>query len=269
MSTTFIKKVTILTFTATILACNNNPKVIEASNENADSATKENIFKVDPNIQVGLTSNNPFAEELHQVLVKEVMPAERYVYLKIEEQGKPAWIATRKMDVTVGETYFYKGGLLKTNFESKEYNRMFDTIYLVSNLVSSDHSKHINPLDQTAKAPIKVAAIKKEDIPTHIDKNVAHKGKITVAELVKSPKKFEGNTVELTGTCVKINPSIMNRNWIHIQDGSKNDYDLVITSDTYIPEGTNFTIKALVSLNRDFGAGYSYDLILEDGVLVQ
>jgi hypothetical protein len=60
----------------------------------------------------------------------------------------------------------------------------------------------------------------------------------------------------------------MNRNWIHIKDGSKDDYDLVITSDTYVAEGTVITMKALVTLNKDFGAGYTYDLILEDGVLI-
>ena len=61
----------------------------------------------------------------------------------------------------------------------------------------------------------------------------------------------------------------MNRNWIHLQDGSKNDYDLVITSDTFVPEGKIITIQALVSLNRDFGAGYSYDLILENGTIIE
>ena len=61
----------------------------------------------------------------------------------------------------------------------------------------------------------------------------------------------------------------MERNWIHVKDGSKDDYDLVVTSNTFVPEGSKITIKATVSLNRDFGAGYTYDLILENGILVQ
>ena len=68
--------------------------------------------------------------------------------------------------------------------------------------------------------------------------------------------------------CVKINPNIMERNWIHLQDGSKNDFDLVITSNTFVPEGKIITIRALVSINRDFGAGYQYDLILENGTII-
>jgi hypothetical protein len=61
----------------------------------------------------------------------------------------------------------------------------------------------------------------------------------------------------------------MDRNWIHLQDGSNDDFDMVITSNTFVPEGEMITIRAVVSLNRDFGAGYKYDLILENGTLVQ
>ena len=61
----------------------------------------------------------------------------------------------------------------------------------------------------------------------------------------------------------------MKRNWIHLQDGSKDDFDLVVTSNAFVPEGTIVTIKAKVVLNKDFGAGYRYDLILEDGIVVE
>ncbi|MCB0471462.1 MAG: hypothetical protein KDC56_00225, partial [Flavobacteriaceae bacterium] len=62
---------------------------------------------------------------------------------------------------------------------------------------------------------------------------------------------------------------IMDRNWIHLRDGSKDDYDLVITSTEFVPEGTVVTMKGVVTLNKDFGAGYSYDLILENGSVIK
>ena len=68
---------------------------------------------------------------------------------------------------------------------------------------------------------------------------------------------------------MKVNPNIMNRNWIHIKDGTKDDFDLVITSDKFVPEGSVVTMKAVVTLNKDFGAGYKYDLILENGTIVK
>ena len=89
-----------------------------------------------------------------------------------------------------------------------------------------------------------------------------------IAELVKDPGKYEGHTVQISGTCTKINPNIMERNWIHVKDGSKDDYDrwLLPTPCSRRFQNNN---KATVSLNRDFGAGYTYDLILENGILVQ
>jgi hypothetical protein len=61
----------------------------------------------------------------------------------------------------------------------------------------------------------------------------------------------------------------MGRNWIHLRDGSQDDFDLVITTRTFVPEGNVVTVRAVVALNKDFGAGYKYDLILENGTIVQ
>ena len=60
----------------------------------------------------------------------------------------------------------------------------------------------------------------------------------------------------------------MGRHWIHLQDGSKDDYDLVVTSSSFVNEGQIVTMQAMVSVNKDFGAGYSYDLILENGQVI-
>jgi len=214
------------------------------------------------------SENGLFNETVHKVLVQEVMPTDRYIYLHVSEAGRNFWIAARKQEVKKGASYYYKGGLLKTNFESKEYNKVFDTLYLVSNLVPEDHSKSA-ALPFSGAAASMPSPVEKEDIPMHTQKTVEQKGVVSIAELVKDPKKFEGHTIQIHGTCVKINPNIMDRNWIHIKDGTKDTYDLVITSGTFIPEGSEVTMSGVVGLNKDFGAGYTYDIILEDGVLLQ
>ncbi|MCK5437564.1 MAG: DNA-binding protein, partial [Desulfobulbaceae bacterium] len=55
---------------------------------------------------------------------------------------------------------------------------------------------------------------------------------------------------------------------IHIQDGTgdplKNTHDLVITSAA-IPQKDEIIIaKGILGVNRDFGAGYRYGVILEE-----
>lgn len=261
-------------FVTSLSSCNQGPKVITAENTAENFERSSGIFSEgNTNEMQNETVNNKtsFTENLHQVVVDEVLQASRYVYLNVTEKGKQFWIATGKQDVKVGQRFFYRDGLLKTNFESKEHQRRFDTIYLVTNLVAENHGNNTGTLtaDFSETNTAQKATSVKKDIPTHTEEIIQDKGSITISELVANSSAYEGKTVQLTGKCVKINPNIMKRNWIHLQDGSKNDYDLVITSSTFVPEGKTVTIKAEVSLNRDFGAGYRYDLILENGIVIE
>ena len=215
------------------------------------------------------STNESLSNELHTVIVKEVLQATRYEYLKVEEGKEMFWIAVRKQDVKIGETYYYKRALLKTNFESKEHNKLFEKIYLVTNLVQADNHGNDNAVVATVTSSENKINTSEPDQKATINKaKIKQKGSITIAELVENYKNYEGKTVQISGKCVKVNANIMGRNWIHIKDGSKDDYDLVITSDTFVAEGSTITVKATVSLNKDFGAGYQYDLILENGIIV-
>jgi len=268
-----LKTISLFSFTIALIGCNNGPKVITADNTSTTTEFSSGIFSEENNtvLDETLTNKSSFSENLHKVVVNEVLPTSRYVYMNVIEAGKQFWVATGKQDITLGNTYYYHGGLLKTNFESKEYKRVFDTIYLVTSLVAEGHGNNTGNLtaDFSEGTSASQTNSERKDIPTHTEAIVQHKGSIKIADLVANPTAYEGMTVQLTGKCFKINPNIMNRNWIHLQDGSKDDYDLVITSNTFVPEGKVITIKAEVSLNRDFGAGYRYDLILENGTVIE
>jgi len=264
-----IKSILIISIAFLSSACNNNPKVI-TSTESENSSKSSGVFSDKPSSEIKENRNTAFSDNLHTVVVNEVLPTEKYVYLNVNEGGEQFWIATRKADVKVGQTYYYKGGLLKTNFESKEYNRVFEKIYLISSLVESNHGNNSGVLNESKPKPkVTLKEPVKNDIESLTEKEVQHQGSMKIAELVKDPKKYEGKTVQLSGVCTKINAGIMKRNWIHLKDGSKDDFDLVITSDAFVPEGAQITIKALVTLNKDFGSGYSYDLILENGIIIK
>jgi len=261
------KLISILTIIlCVVVSCKKDPKVISPSSKDNKVEKSSGIFSEEPSSESNKSSNPSFSEDLHKVVVNEVLPTSRYVYLNVNEGEKQFWVATRKQDVKKGRTYYYKGGLLKTNFESKEYNRVFETIYLVSSLVEENHSNNSGVLNKGDSKGTPTSA-EKEVIPTHTEKIIEHKGSIRIADLVKNPKNYEGKTIQISGKCVKINAGIMNRNWIHLKDGSKDDFDLVVTTDTFVPEGTIITVKAMVSINKDFGAGYKYNLILENGLV--
>ncbi len=242
------------------LACSKGPKVIESSDEDQKDVDRSGIFTAN---QTKSDSNKVFADDLHLVLVNEVLPTSKYVYLNVTEGNDQFWIATIKQPVTVGKKYLFNGGLLKTNFESAEYNRVFEKLILVSNIVPENHGDMGNSTDKPASWMKDIKKVSSVD-----SKKIDTKNSIKIAELVNNRKKYEGKTIQISGECVKVNPNIMNRNWIHLKDGTKDDFDLVITSASFVEVGSVVTISGTVVLNKDFGAGYKYDLILENGTLI-
>ena len=244
-------------FTVGIVACDSGPKVIQPSSESAaENGHSDNFAKNPHNHSATTPSNN-----MHTVTVEEVLPTDKYVYLHVKEGEEKYWIAALKADVQVGESYMYSGGLLQTNFESKEYDRVFEKVILVSSLVKASGVSDQPPV---------VRQEKKEKVKPDLSESIEPaEGSIKISELVENAKKYEGKIIQLTGTCTKINRNIMNRNWIHLKDGSKDDFDLVITSSQMVSEGAVVTLKGKVVLNKDFGAGYTYDLILEEGMVVE
>lgn len=232
-----------------LLACNSKPKIIEA-----DSTANE--------------AQQPIADEsatlLHKVVVEDVLNTSRYTYLNVTEDGNTFWIAIPKKDVEKGATYYYRGGLKKTNFKSVEYDRVFETLYLVS-----DVSKDPGMIGMSAGNP----HTNNEDAKT-TDQNTKIEpppGGITISELYTNRKKYEGQTVRVKGRCVKLNNMIMNRNWIHLQDGSSSDekMDLTVTTTDVVSLGDIVAFEGKIALNKDFGAGYKYEIIMEEAQLLQ
>ncbi len=240
-----------------LTSCNQGPKVISApvSQETSDEST--GIFSDDNNSKSSLPPATS-TDGMHTVKVLEVLPTEKYVYLKVEEGGEQFWIATGKREVNVGESYFYRNGILKKNFESKEHNRIFDRVYLVANIVPANHGNQQANIINESTLP---------DVDNEVQK-IEREGSIKISELVNNKEKYIGKEVQISGKCSKLNPNIMNRNWIHLKDGSMDEYDLVITSDMAVPEGHIVTMKGMVVLDKDFGSGYKYDLIIENGQIV-
>jgi hypothetical protein len=204
--------------------------------------------------------------DLHEVMVSEVLPAEKYVYLKVQEKGKEYWIAAPKQDVEEGTSYVYNESLLKTEFESKEHNRVFDTLYMVTALVPKEHGSRLIPAKKGIATPGTTETIGSKPASVHGNQGT-FRGSVKIDELITNAKEYEGDIVQITGECTKINLGIMDRNWIHIKDGSRDDYDLVITSQEEVQKGDTVTVRATVRLNADFGSGYSYELLLENGTL--
>lgn len=241
----------IITF---LVACNSKPKVIQSESQTATADVAPNSIPAFDEVPPVKDSKS----EEHKVVVEEVLSTTKYSYLNVSEAGEKFWIAIAKRDVNLGDTYYYKGGLLKRNFYSKEFNRTFETVYLVSNIWKKPDGSALEEAvaQQAGHSPnLDVGTIEPVE------------GSIKLSELFANKSNYNGKVVKVTGKIVKVNPMIMNRNWLHLQDGSGDDLDLTITTSENVPLGAVVSIEGTITLDKDFGAGYRYDIIMEDAVL--
>ena len=87
----------------------------------------------------------------------------------------------------------------------------------------------------------------------------------TVAALYAEKAKLGGHQVQLRGKIVKVNNAIMNRNFLHLQDGTgeQGSNDLTVTSQDTAEVGDEVVVTGTITVDKDFGAGYTYPVLLE------
>jgi hypothetical protein len=93
-----------------------------------------------------------------------------------------------------------------------------------------------------------------------------------VSELYKGKATLDKQKVTVRGKVVKVSVGIMNRNWIHLQDGSgtpgNQDNDLTVTTDQGLPAvGKVVTVTGTLAKDKDFGSGYFYPVIVEEATI--
>ncbi len=93
----------------------------------------------------------------------------------------------------------------------------------------------------------------------------------SIAELYQEKDQLKGKQVKLHGKVVKVNNGIMNRNFIHLRDGTgeKGTNDITITSQDTAKVGDEVTAVGTVTVDLDFGAGYTYPVIVEKATITK
>ena len=91
----------------------------------------------------------------------------------------------------------------------------------------------------------------------------------TVGDVYAKKAELNGKPVKVRGKVVKFSPQIMGKNWIHIQDGTGETgaNDLTVTTSSMADTGDTVLISGMLSVDKDFGYGYAYEVIVEDAVV--
>ena len=93
----------------------------------------------------------------------------------------------------------------------------------------------------------------------------------TVAEVVAKRADLKDKTVVVRGKVVKFTPGVMDKNWIHLRDGTGSaadgTNDVVVTTKEETQIGAVVLVKGVVHTDKDLGSGYSYKVLIEEATL--
>ena len=206
--------------------------------------------------------------------VLETMDAAGYTYVLLDTAEGERWIATQQALVAVGDIVQTDQGAAMQDFTSQSLNRTFEVIYF-SDVFQNLSAKTLPARDpatvmppghpMTTAAP---GAAGTMVVDSAVD--AVEEGK-DIAWVYANKDSLAGQPVSLRGKVVKFNASILGTNWLHIQDGSGSaadaSNDLTVTSVAQAAVGDTVVVTGNVVLGKDFGAGYSYPVLVEDASL--
>lgn len=194
---------------------------------------------------------------VHAVSIIEVVQGKNYTYLQVFEHENKYWIAVAARDAKAGDLLYFSDAMEMKDFESKELGRTFPVIYFVQDPSNSPDLKNKMTTGHQSNERRNDVSIAPPD-----------KG-ISLETLFRNSKEYENKTIKVRGLVVKVNKNIMGKNWVHLQDGSyfNDQFDLTITTNQTVEKGDTLTAEGRLLLNKDFGSGYHYDVLVEQAVL--
>ena len=235
----------------------------------------------------GAAGSSPNAPALIEGEVVETMDSGGYTYVLVQTSEQKVWAAAPPTKVKVGEKVALPTGMQMKDFHSKTLDRTFESIYFVPALgvqAAGQDSPHkdITRPDGGDDVQASQGEAESGDSGGSISgtKTVLDQQKVgdierapggqTVAEIYAQKADLAGQTVKVRGVVVKFSPAIMGTNWVHLQDGTgaEGTSDLTVTTNATVKVGDTITIQGVLAVDKDFGAGYRYTVIVQEAELI-
>ena len=197
------------------------------------------------------------------------MDASSYTYLRLKTRDGEAWAAVAGAQVGKGTQVTIENAILFKNFKSNAMDRTFPLIYLGSLAGSAAGS----PRPGSRPAGPHSSAAATPDAPDVRVPKATGVNALTVADIMTKSAGLKDKQVLVRGKIVKYNPGIMGKNWVHLRDGSGSaadrTNDILVTTAHLATLGDVVTVKGFVRTDKNFGAGYSYKVLIEDATLLK
>jgi outer membrane murein-binding lipoprotein Lpp len=242
----------------------------------------------------------PKADSALSGSVVETFDSGGYTYILLDNGQGQIWAAIGATKIEVGQKLELTNGPVMKEFHSRSLDRTFPEIIFSAGIKGEDNGGHgmMGKAQDTKEAaqggndednfmtalgsdngaagmdPAMATGGSSKAVVNAVDTKVdkaAGENAYTVEEIHAKAKDLNGKKVVIQAKVVKVSPQIMGKNWLHLQDGSgnpmKNTHDLVITTEATPALDSVITIEGVVAADKDFGAGYFYEVIVEEGVV--
>ncbi|MBW2401819.1 MAG: hypothetical protein JRG80_21615 [Deltaproteobacteria bacterium] len=155
-----------------------------------------------------------------------------YTYVQLDTDDGIIWAAAPRTPVQEGDIVLLPDGAPMAGFYSSSLERRFDMIYFASSM-QVHRSGAAGTMDLAEHCPpgLNAADVDVSDIEPAA-------GGLTVAQILERKADLAGKQVSLRGKVVKCSPGILGK--------------------------TSLLVQGTVGLDKDFGYGYRYDLLIED-----
>ena len=196
--------------------------------------------------------------------VTDIIEAGGYTYAEVDTGKEKVWAAATSTPLKTGDTVGFTTEMPMENFHSTSMNRDFPIVYFVSHFITDN----AGPTGTTTSMASPHEKIKPASAATPVEGISKVEGGNSIAELYTDKQQLDGKTVRVRGKVIKFTAGVMGRNWLHIRDSSTMD-DLTATTDSTAAIDTVVVIEGKLALDKDFGFGYVYPLIVEDATVTK
>ncbi len=194
--------------------------------------------------------------------VLEVKDVDSYTYMRLQTKDGETWAAVNKSPVKKGTQVTVENATVMSNFESKTLKKKFDKIVF---------GTLAGPGGDLAAVHAGAGVSKSADVGDVKVAKASGPDARTVAEINTKRTELKDKNVLIRGKVVKYTPSVLGKNWIHLQDGTgsaaDSTNDLTVSTKDPANVGDTILVKGLVRTDRDLGSGYFYKVLIEDAAL--
>jgi hypothetical protein len=264
--TSNVRVLAALLLASPLVACKRHPKSAAPASEPAP--TTASIVPPATPAELAQSAQGVPGETI-QGRVREKIDVAQYTYLRLENGSGEVWTAVPKSQVAVGDSVTVANAMWMENFKSSTLDRTWPRIAFgtlssapasapTTVAASAPSTAELPPGHPQPAAPVDVGDV-------HVAKAPGPRGR-TIADIHAQKAELKEKPVAVRGKVVKATNGVLGKNWLHLRDGtgSGDTADLTVASTETAPVGATVLVTGTVRLDRDLGAGYHYDVIVED-----